>query len=357
MRFLLPALLALSTAVFAADPNEARILQLLGKVLDQGAGELTLEAKETGPGFAVYVAKRVSPDGKKTNVHTLIFQPGQKKVIVGDYFNLARFKDKINEPDFLSQFLSNAMGSSVKVTAGEAKPDGTLLTVMQETGYGKVNLPAHLFGRFHFIMGKTYGLDEDPAAARVRGIRWDKGGTLGPAGAPNTLAVFLDMECPHCARVEEQILGLLKTRTDIRAGFFQFPLTIGHPLAFKAAAAAHCYLDRGSELYFEFMGYFYPLRKEVEFATVDLTNYGFAELKGLEEPFLACYMKPANIASVLDAMQMAIDLGVNHTPMILYNGLSYLPSDFIALHDPEAAKAKPAPAAAPAAAPEAAPAP
>jgi len=356
MRVLLPALLALSTVAFALDPNEARILQFMGKVMDQRPGELTLEAKESGPGFALYYVKRTGPDGKKTDLQPVIFRPAQKEIIVGDYFSLARFKDKTIDAEFLSSFLSNATGSAVKVTIGEVKPDGTRLTVVQETGYGKVKIPAILFGRIHFIMGRTYGIEDDPAAVRVRGIRWERAGILGSPDAPNTLAVFLDMECPHCAHLEKELLPLLKGRKDIRAGFFQFPLTVGHPMAFKAAAAAFCYLAQGSDAYFGFMDYFYPLRSDIDFSSMDVTNYGFAEMKGLEEPFLACYMKEANIASVLEAMQMAIDLGVSHTPTIYYNGLSYLPSDLLALLKPEAA-AEPTPAPVPAAAPEAAPAP
>lgn len=355
MRYLLPALLAFSTALFAVDPNETRIIQFMDKIMDQRPGEITLEAKESGPGFAVYYVKRTSPDGKKTDLQTVIFQPGQKKIIVGDYFHLGRFKDKTIDAEFLSGFLSGALGTAVKVTQGEVKPDGTRLTVLQETGYGKVSLPAYLFGRMHFIMGKTYNMDEDPTAERIRSIRWERGGTLGPAGAPNTLAVFIDLECPHCAHLEKELLPLLKERKDIRAGFFQFPLTVGHPLAFKAAAAAQCFLARSNDLYFEFMEYFYPLQKDVGFDTVDLTNYGFAELKELEEPFLACYMKEANIASVLDAMQMAVDVGVAHTPQIYYNGLSYFPSDFLAMLKPEAAKAEPVPETAATPAPATAP--
>lgn len=353
MRVLLPALLAFSTVAFALDPNEARILQYMGKFMDQRPGDLTLEAKESGPGFALYFVQRTGPDGKKLERQPVIFRPVQKEIIVGDYFSLARFKDKTLDSEFLSGFLSSAMGSAVKVTIGEVKPDGTRLTILQETGYGKVKLPAMMFGRIHFIMGKSYNIEEGPAAERVRGIRWERAGILGPPEAPNTLAVFLDMECPHCAHLEKALLPLLKERKDIRAGFFQFPLTLGHPMAFKAAAAAYCYLAQGNDAYFEFMDYFYPLRSDIDFASVDVTNYGFAEMKGMEEPFLACYMKEANIASVLEAMQMAVDLGVTHTPTIYYNGLSYLPSDFLALLKP----AEPAAAPAAATAPEAVPTP
>jgi hypothetical protein len=330
-------LLALSAAVFAADPQEARILQLMEKVMDRRPGELTLDAKESGTGFVVYLAKRAGADGKTTDQRYLIFQPTQKRILVGDYFNLGRFKDRTIDPALVADFLSSAMGSAVKVVQGEPKTDAAALSVLQETGYGKVTLSAWLLGRVHFIMGKAYALDADPVAERIQGIQWQRGGVIGPADAPNTLAVFLDLECPHCAKIEQELLPLLKARPDIRAGFFQFPLTQGHPLAFKAAAASLCYLERGNGLYFEFMDYFYPLRKDVEFSTVDLTNYGFAQMKGLEEPFLACYMKEGNVNAVLAAMQMAVDLGVIHTPTLFYNGVSYFPLDLLNLLKPPAA--------------------
>lgn len=355
MRSVLSLLLALSASAFALDPQETRILSLMDKIMDQRPGELTLEAKESGPGFAVYVAKRAAAEGKRVDQQNLILLTRRQTVLVGDYFNLARFKDKTVDAAFLTDFLSNAMGSLIKAVPGKALPEATEYSLLQETGYGKITLRAWQVGRIHFILGNEFDLAGDPIADRMKRIPWNEGGTLGPADAPNTLAVFLDLECPHCGRLEQDLLPLLKGRQDIRAGFFQFPLTQGHPLAFKAAAASLCYLQKGNDLYMEFMDYFYPLRKDVDFSSVDLTNYGFAELKGLEEPFLACYMKEPNINAVLSVMQKAVDLGVSHTPMIYYNGLSYFPPDILTLLKPEAAAGDPAGAGDPKSGPEAPP--
>jgi hypothetical protein len=340
-------LLLISLGLFAADPNEARILQFMERYMDKkSTGTLVLEAKESGPGFTVYYARRPGPEGKGGDQQPLIYKTAQRKIAVGDYFGLQRLKENASDPVKLAAFLSSAFGTTVKVAFQDPKSDPVPLTIQQETGYGKVIHQGYIFAKTHLIMGRMYDIDEDIREVRMKEIQWNLGGSRGSADAPNRLAVFLDMECPHCAHVEKELLPILKERKDIRATFFQYPLTVGHPLAFRAAAASHCFLAQSPDLFIEFLEWFYPQRKDVDLSSIDSLCYGFAEMKDLAEPFLSCYMQEPNIQSVLKVMQMAIQAGVTHTPALYYNGTAYNPADLLAMLKPAGE------AAAPAAAPE-----
>jgi hypothetical protein len=343
MKHIALLLLMASLNVFAVEPNEARILQFMEKYMDKkSAGTLTLDLKESGPGFTLYYARRPGPEGKGGDQQPLIYKAAQRKIAVGDYFGLQRLKENASDPGKLAAFLSNAFGTTVKVAFQDLKAEPMLLTIQQETGYGKVTYQGYIFGKMHLIMGRLYTLDEDVREVRMQDLQWAMGATRGNPDAPNRLAVFLDMECPHCAHVEKELLPLLKERSDIRATFFQFPLTVGHPLAFKAAAASHCFLAQSPDLYFEFLEWFYPQRKDIDFSSIDSVCYGFAEMKDLQETFLSCYMQEANIQSVMKVMQMAIQAGVTHTPTLFYNGTSYLPADLLAMLKPAGEAAPPA---------------
>jgi len=325
-------------AALAVDPNEGLITKFMTAWFPaMKDAEITLEAKESGPGFFLYYAKFGPKDKKGGDTQPLIYLPNKKTILVGDYFNLSKFKDQAVDMKFIGTFLSNAIGASTKAVELPSKPDLPEFDVAQETGYGKVHYKGWLFGKVHLLIGKAYAIDDDPRQLRMKEVNVKMGGALGDPAAPNKLYVFLDLECPFCAKLEKDLIPLLKERKDWQAVFFQFPLTIGHPISFKAAGAAHCFLAQNPRLYFDFMEWFYPQRADVDLSSIDSTCYGFAEMHGLEEPFLGCYMKEKNIQSVLDSMQMALDAGVRFTPTAYVNGSVYGPWDLMALLKPPAA--------------------
>jgi predicted DsbA family dithiol-disulfide isomerase len=58
----------------------------------------------------------------------------------------------------------------------------------------------------------------------------------GPANAPITIVEFADFQCAHCAAARPLLDELLKSRSDVRVCFKNFPLP-AHPFAFSAAQA------------------------------------------------------------------------------------------------------------------------
>lgn len=329
----------LAAAAWAVEPHEAKVAEFMTAYFPTHPdAAVTLEAKDRGASYTVYYAKWALADKKGGDLQPLILLHGSRTLLVGQYFNLAKFKDETFDERFLGEFLSRTSGSSMKVAFLPASKETQEMEILQETGFGKVKLEGFLVGRTHLLVGNRYSLDGDPRQARLAAIDPARGGTRGTPTAPRKLYIFLDLECPHCAKLEAELAPLLRGRDDIAATFFQFPLTAGHPLAFKAAAAALCYLgEGGSPLYLEFMDYFFPLRSDLDLSSVDGACYGFAEQRGLEEKFLSCYMQEANIREVLSVMQMGVDAGVGYTPAVYLDGAAYRPQDIVALLKPPAA--------------------
>jgi protein-disulfide isomerase len=70
--------------------------------------------------------------------------------------------------------------------------------------------------------------------------------SLGPAGAPVTLVMFCDFQCPHCARTRLAVDAVLQKRPqDVRFVYRDFPIERIHPLAPLLAEAAACAQDQG----------------------------------------------------------------------------------------------------------------
>ncbi len=330
MRIPLIAALFLAAALGAQEPYEAGIVKFMTLYLPtHPEAVITLEAKDSGAGFAVYYAKWTLPEKRGAEMQPLIYLTGSRTILVGQYFNLAKFKDLPRDERFLGEFISQVSGASSKAVFKAKSKEAQEMEVLQETGFGKVALRGFLVSRNHLLVGNRYGVDEDPRRTRLSIIDPTLGGTAGRADAPRKLHVFLDLECPHCAKLEAELVPLVRARDDLSATFFQYPLTAGHPLSFKSAAASLCFLKEGSPLYLEFMEWFYPQRGDLELSTVDAACYGFAEQRELEEKFLACYMKEPNIREVLKAMQMAIDAGVPYTPALYLDGAAYRASELI----------------------------
>jgi len=330
----------------AADPNEGLIQKFMGSwfpVVPDST--ITMETKDVGPGFAVYYIQQIPKDKKNGDQQPAIYLPGPRQIIIGDYFNLSRYKAEDINAKFIGDFLSSAMGMSFKASQPAQKTDLPEFNLDQETGYGKVRLKAFLFGKVHLMLGQKYPVDGNAREFRMKNINPKMGGSMGEASAPHHLYVFLDLECPHCAKLEKDLIPLLKERKDWQATFLQFPLVMGHVIAFKAAAAAYCFKAADPKLYFDFMDWFYPQRTDLDLSSVDAACLGFAQMHGIEEKFLGCYMQEPNVRSVLDTLQMGTDAGVRYTPAIYLDGASYGPADLLNLLKPAAAEPKDAPKA------------
>lgn len=306
--------------------EEEKLINFLKPLMLQTKGEIKLEKKISGENFSIYYAKKEGEEkGKEEMIPCAIYEG--KNVIYGMYFGLKN--ENKPTPEFLSSFLKNVFLSSIKVEKDENSGKNLKsFKVFQETGYGKVKMKAYLLAEKHLFIGNIYKLDEKIDEIIMEKINWELGGKIGSSNSKNKLLFFLDLECPYCSKLEKEILPILKEKKDLFSGFFLFPLSI-HILSFKGSAAGYCFKKMGDDFFFDYINWFYEERGNIELENIDLKIYQFAQEKNIEKEFLECYMKPENIKTVLEAIQMGIELNVQATPTVFYNGKKYPPKTLI----------------------------
>lgn len=142
------------------------------------------------------------------------------------------------------------------------------------------------------------------------------GPVRGAANAKVTVVEFGDYQCPHCARAQAVVQGLLQRHPNgLRIEFHQFPLVRIHPDARNAALAATCARAQGK--FWEYHDALYA----------DPSNLGLARLQstagsqGLDgKRFEACLQAPATAQAVADDLRAGAIAGVAGTPAFYVNG-------------------------------------
>jgi protein-disulfide isomerase len=139
--------------------------------------------------------------------------------------------------------------------------------------------------------------------------------STGPANAPITLIEFSDYQCPFCARVVPTIIKLRQTYGDkIRIVFKDFPLG-NHPLAPKAAEAAHCAGEQGK--YWDMHDRLFANQQALSLPSLKQAAAGL----GLDTAkFDQCLDSGKFGASIAADMKEGELLGVQSTPTFYVNG-------------------------------------
>lgn len=144
-----------------------------------------------------------------------------------------------------------------------------------------------------------------------------------PADAPRagkgtkaTLVVFLDMECPYCAKSEPELVKLANTRKDLTVVFRHYPINGDcnpavdgqrHPAACTAAAAVVCAGKKGNDVLTELIANSAALSDEV------IANV--AKAQGLAgKKWDACLAAPTTTARIGKDLAAAATVGVQGTP-------------------------------------------
>jgi protein-disulfide isomerase len=137
---------------------------------------------------------------------------------------------------------------------------------------------------------------------------------LGPVNAPVQIVEFADYECPYCQKVNDD-LGRLREQfgSQVSIVYKDFPLPM-HPLAAKAAEAAHCAGEQGK--FWEFHdSLFQTKRLQMSDLKAQATT-----LKLDPTRFDQCLNSGETAAGVKDDAQEGKRLGLQGTPSFFING-------------------------------------
>ena len=90
--------------------------------------------------------------------------------------------------------------------------------------------------------GSIFNLGGDPRDDIVRLISFKDQPEQGPASAPVTLVEYSDLECPVCAKFQEELENEIvpKYGDKLRVVFKEYPLVSIHDWALNGAIAAQC---------------------------------------------------------------------------------------------------------------------
>ena len=173
----------------------------------------------------------------------------------------------------------------------------------------------------------TLDLTKDPADAisiAGRPIR-------GNPAAKVTVINFDDLECPYCARMQQELFPATMDRYKnlVRYVYKDDPLTDMHPWAMHAAVDANCLAAQSGPVYWAYVDYLHAHGDEVtgdqrdltkSFATLDRIARQEATVSKLDETALDACMAKQDETQINESVKLANVLGIDGTPALYVNG-------------------------------------
>lgn len=221
-----------------------------------------------------------------------------------------------------------AIPATVKITMTDlretAYPDYFVTTITLDDGKDKRNQPLFISKDMRYLVeGSLFNLNGDPRADIVRLISVKDQPTQGPENAPVMLVEYSDLECPVCARMQEELERDIvpKYGDKLRVVFKEYPLLAIHDWALTAAIAAQCTYQIDPAKYVDFRSAVYKNQESVngEHAR-DLLLHIAAEA-GVDNMKLAACMDAKDSMPRVEAnIREADALGVAQTPTTFING-------------------------------------
>lgn len=306
-------------------PKE-RILHFVSAYQYPCPDPIEMEIQEEGKDYAVLLCLRSCKEKKHSFSMPLIYLKKDEQLLVGNYYGIK--KDALQK-EAIEAFLEEIFHTKVSLKPLENKGFLQLYQWAEETGYGKVFHKVYQIHVTHLLIGEAYPLEGDIHKVRLKAIPWDKLPSVGNPSAPHKLAVFLDMACPMCAKVEKKILEKIKKSKDIYGVFIQFPLVHIHPWAFRAAGAGMCFYHIDPSLYWQFLERVFQNQETMGVSEIDREAITLADQLQHRADFLSCYLKDENLKEVLSQLQLAIDLNIRGTPTLIWDGKWVLYSDWL----------------------------
>ena len=170
-------------------------------------------------------------------------------------------------------------------------------------------------------------LTKDPADAIPLAGRPIRG---NPA-AKVTVVNFDDLECPYCARMQQELFPVTMDhyKNLVRFVYKDDPLTDMHPWAMHAAVDANCLAAQSGTVYWQYVDYLHAHGDEVSgdqrdpnksFAALDRIARQEATVNKLDETALDACMAKQDETQIKVSMKLAEALGVDGTPVVYVNG-------------------------------------
>lgn len=154
-------------------------------------------------------------------------------------------------------------------------------------------------------------------------------------GAPVTVVVFDDFQCPFCARMYVTLFNLVMTeyRDRVRVVYKDFPVSAEtHPWSVRAAEDANCLLAQTPEAFWAFADFVHTHLQQMNahyddgkakgtpLAAIDDVTTAVAQKLGLDDAKLRACMAAPDKKAVDDSLAEGKALGAGATPTTYVNG-------------------------------------
>ena len=175
----------------------------------------------------------------------------------------------------------------------------------------------------NIIKGDVYDITKSPFQSTLDHMKTDGQPSYGKAGAPVTIVVFGDFECPVC-KVEADVMrkNLLQTFPDkVQVYFKDFPLESIHPWARAASDAGRCVYQQGPQAFWKFHDWIYDNQEGITPDTLNSKVMAWAGTAGVDAIQLGrCVDGKVSDKEVAQNMADGHALGVDATPTVFLNG-------------------------------------
>jgi protein-disulfide isomerase len=146
--------------------------------------------------------------------------------------------------------------------------------------------------------------------------------SFGAPGAPVTLVVFSDFQCPHCREEAKELReNIAKTYpAQVRVYFKDFPLA-NHDWARPAAIAGRCIFRQDALLFWDYHDWVFDKQQEINAANFREKLAGFVKGKEIDPLQLnQCIDRKATEPEVEKNISEARSVRVTSTPTLFLNG-------------------------------------
>ncbi len=182
--------------------------------------------------------------------------------------------------------------------------------------------------RNRLIYVRSFDLTQDPFQKIMRSIDLTGRPVRGTPGAPVTIVVFDDYQCPFCAKLYITLFNevMNRYRDRVQVVLKDFPITAAHPWAMDAAVVANCLAAQNDAQYWKFSDYVHTHQQEMT-QKWQASKDAFLQLalrqgidSRLDGASLSSCVARRN-TSVLDkSLAEGRALGISGTPVAFING-------------------------------------
>jgi protein-disulfide isomerase len=179
----------------------------------------------------------------------------------------------------------------------------------------------------NIIKGEVYDITKSPFQSNLDQIKLDSQPSYGKAGAPVTIVVYGDFQCPVC-KVEADVMrkNLVQTFPDkVQVYFKDFPLESIHPWARAASDTGRCIYKQDPQAFWKFHDWIYENQEGVTPETLNAKVMTWAGANGVDSIQLGrCVDGKVTDKEVAQNMAEGRALGLDATPTLFVNGRKFV---------------------------------